>query len=171
MCILDPPPSCFIVQEVDEKLVTPTIEAISSIQLANEVQPEQKASFQKMLRDHLPAISTSDDDVGACTNTPIRIKLYNETPIYQRVRRFSPPITEAIEEQCKELHELGIIEPSISPWSSPIVPVIKPDKSLRLCVDYRKLNKWPFLIGSLCQISLNLSLVSMGLNILQVWIL
>ena len=36
--------------------------------------------------------------------------------------------------------ELGIIAPSTSPWSSPVVPIIKPDKTIRLCIDYRKVN-------------------------------
>ena len=145
MLRLDPTPSCLVVQkENEDSSGSPTshiAEAISELSLAEDVSPEQQDAFRQMLRNHLPVISTGDDDVGECSSTPIRIQLYDETPIYQRVRRFSSPITDAVELQCKELCNLGIIEPSISPWSSPIVPVIKPDKSIRLCVDYRKLNK------------------------------
>ena len=47
---------------------------------------------------------------------------------------------EKVQAEITHLREQGIIEPSHSPWASPIVPVSKPDNSVRMCVDYRKLN-------------------------------
>ena len=39
------------------------------------------------------------------------------------------------------LLETEIISSSTSPYASPIVPVTKPDGSVQMCVDYRKLNE------------------------------
>ena len=50
-------------------------------------------------------------------------------------------MAKAVEEQCAELLAADIIEPSKSPWSTPIVPIRKKDGTIRLCVDYRKLNE------------------------------
>ncbi|GJT70007.1 putative reverse transcriptase domain-containing protein [Tanacetum coccineum] len=43
--------------------------------------------------------------------------------------------------QLQELSDKGFIRPSSSPWGDPVLFVIKKDGSLRVCIDYRELNK------------------------------
>lgn len=47
---------------------------------------------------------------------------------------------EEVRLEVEMLRAASIIWQSTSPWSSPVVPVIKPDKNIWLCVDYRRLN-------------------------------
>ena len=61
-------------------------------------------------------------------------------PIQQPVRRLPLAKREETERSVQEMRELDVIEPSASPWSSPIILVNKKDGSTRFCVDYRKLN-------------------------------
>lgn len=35
----------------------------------------------------------------------------------------------------------GLIHPSMSPWGAPVLFVKKKDESLRLCIDYKQLNR------------------------------
>ena len=67
--------------------------------------------------------------------------MHDDTPIREKPRRLPDPVTEEIEAQCEELRKIGVIEFSKSSWAAPVVPIRKKDGSLRLCVDYRKLNK------------------------------
>jgi hypothetical protein len=65
----------------------------------------------------------------------------NAPPIAQRPYRLPERHRAALKENIDSLLEEGVIRPSVSPWASPIVLVNKPDGSLRLCCDYRKLNR------------------------------
>ena len=43
--------------------------------------------------------------------------------------------------QLQELLDKGVIRPSTSPWGAPVLLATKKDKTLRLCIDYRQLNR------------------------------
>jgi RNase H-like domain found in reverse transcriptase/Reverse transcriptase (RNA-dependent DNA polymerase)/Integrase zinc binding domain/Integrase core domain/Zinc knuckle len=61
-------------------------------------------------------------------------------PIYQHAYRQSPAMEAIIQKEIDELLANDVIEPSSSPWASPIVMVKKKDNTWRMCIDYRKLN-------------------------------
>lgn len=48
---------------------------------------------------------------------------------------------EGIKVALKELVDKSFVRPSVSPWSAPMLFVKKKDDTLRLCINYRKLNK------------------------------
>ncbi|KAL4011234.1 hypothetical protein IC575_028286 [Cucumis melo] len=49
--------------------------------------------------------------------------------------------TKGVEGPFEELLDKGFIRPSVSPWGAPVLFVKKKDGSMRLCIDYRELNK------------------------------
>ena len=53
----------------------------------------------------------------------------------------APTELKELKEQLVELLDKGFICPSASPWGAPILFVKKKDGSMRLCIDYRELNR------------------------------
>lgn len=102
---------------------------------------EQRDAVQEIFDRHSAVFAGTDAAAPRAALTAHRIELSDDTPIYVRPRRMSPPIAEEVEGQCLELERLGIIERCNSAWNAPIVPIRKPNGSLRLCIDYRRLNK------------------------------
>nr|GEX32679.1 retrotransposon protein, putative, Ty3-gypsy subclass [Tanacetum cinerariifolium] len=62
-------------------------------------------------------------------------------PISKAPYRMAPIELKELKEQLQELLDLGFIRPSVSPWGAPVLFVKKKDGSMRLCIDYRDLNR------------------------------
>lgn len=61
-------------------------------------------------------------------------------PTFQRSYPVSPAVEKRLHAELDRMLSLGVVEPSISPWRSPVVLVKKANGSDRLCIDSRKLN-------------------------------
>ena len=72
---------------------------------------------------------------------PLNIELEPGTkPVKQRTRPLTPVQVETLKQQLAEWKADGIIAPSASAWSSPLVPVMKKDGTVCWAIDFRALN-------------------------------
>lgn len=90
-----------------------------------------------MLCEYVNVFSEGPEDLGHTGIVKHHIRTGDAPPIQQCPRRLPMALREEADKAVEEMEEQGVIEPSASPWSSPVVLV---RKSVRFCVDYRKLN-------------------------------
>ncbi|GBO29521.1 Transposon Ty3-I Gag-Pol polyprotein [Araneus ventricosus] len=106
--------------------------------MAADVKDEMKLS--KSLRKFPDAFEESHKDSRQRINVKHKIETGDHSTISQRPYRISPAERRIIHE-VEKLLQKEIIQPSKSPWSSPVVFVKKKDGNWRFCVDYRCLKK------------------------------
>ena len=63
------------------------------------------------------------------------------SPISMTPHRMAPVELQELRVQLQELLDKGFIRPSTSPWGAPVLFAKKKDKTFRLCIDYRQLNR------------------------------
>ncbi|KAI2645879.1 Retrovirus-related Pol polyprotein from transposon 17.6 [Labeo rohita] len=98
----------------------------------------QKAELQHLVSQFQDVFSSQPGQTNVVHHD---IKTPPGVIIRQRPYRVPEARRQAIEEEIQQMLKLGVIEPSRSPWSSPIVMVPKPDGTLRFCNDFRRLNE------------------------------
>jgi len=77
---------------------------------------------------------------GTSNMAEYQITMKDDKPIKQRYYPKNPKVQGEINSKVDELLQMGYLEHSTSPYSSPIVMVIKKTGKWRLCVDFRQIN-------------------------------
>lgn len=98
----------------------------------------EKEKFERFLATEL---SKFKNICGPTDLTEHKICLKTDLSIKQRYRPRNPAMQKIIDDEVREMERAGVIEPSQSPWSSPIVIAKKKDGRLRFCIDFRKVNE------------------------------
>ncbi|KFD59900.1 hypothetical protein M514_27917 [Trichuris suis] len=106
-----------------------------------ELTLAEKRKLSTMLYKARKVFGTSLLDVGRCHVLKHDIRTGSAKPVRHPVRRLGPIERAEVSALIKQMLKAGIIEPPNCPWAAGIVPVRKKDNSIRLCVDYRKLNE------------------------------
>ncbi len=102
---------------------------------------EQDLLWQLLL-EFKDCFSLSEDDVGHTDLIQHDIITGDAQPIRMRPRRLPLARQAVADKALQEMQWAGLIEPSTSPWASPVVIVPKKTKDeWRFCVDFRSLNK------------------------------
>ena len=105
----------------------------------NHLSQSLATGLKDLFLDHADTFATGPTDIGYCDLLQHDIDTSDIFPIKQSPRR--PPLAarHAEDDILDEMLESGVIEPSDSPWASPVC-LVKKDGTFRFCVDYRQVN-------------------------------
>ena len=110
------------------------------------ISPKTQEAFDKLCKKYDDIISKNSGDIGKTMLVEMEIDTGNHSPIASKSYTLPLKHYDWVQREIETLERTGIIERSISPWTSPIVIVPKkstPGKPLRrrMCIDYRRINK------------------------------
>lgn len=107
----------------------------------SHLEEDEQNIVKDMLYEESDVFAKDDSDIGCIPNLQLKIHVRDETPVQASYNSVPKPLYKEVKDYVQNLLDHGWIRKSTSPYSSPVVCVRKKDKSLRLCVDFRGLNR------------------------------
>ena len=95
----------------------------------------------KLFTEETGSFAKDDNDVGYIPDLELDLDLEDQTPVQKNYVAVPKPLYPEVKAYIEDLLNQNFIKKSSSSYSSPVVCVRKKDQSLRLCVDFRILNK------------------------------
>ncbi|GJR11801.1 putative reverse transcriptase domain-containing protein [Tanacetum coccineum] len=103
---------------------------------------EKKLDDIRVVRDFPEVFPDDLSGLPPVREIEFRIDLIpGASPVVKSPYRLAPSEMLELSNQLKELQEKGFIRPSHSPWGATVLFVKKKDGAMRMCIDYRELNK------------------------------
>ena len=104
------------------------------------LEETRRSEVAALLTEFSDVFACSADNLGRTSTVKHEIHTNESKPIRQNPRRLPISQRAVAEAEIENMLKRGVIEPSSSPWASPIVLVRKKDGTTHFCVDYRRLN-------------------------------
>ena len=106
---------------------------------AADLEKEQEEQFAQLVFEFADILA-EDGEFGRTSKIKYYIHTGDAQPVRQPVRRVPLCRRREMQNLLTEMQAKDVIQPSQSPWASPVVLVQKKDGSTRFCIDYCKLN-------------------------------
>jgi hypothetical protein len=119
------------------------MERLSKIQLGPDLQPKKRKQYEDLLHKYIHLFAFSYKDLREVTMEQHKIELLpNAKSIRAKQRKWNSRYTAMVKEELDKLLRVGFIRPvETIEWVSPVVLALKKNGKLRVCVNYKALNK------------------------------
>ncbi|RXN11579.1 Retrovirus-related Pol poly from transposon [Labeo rohita] len=110
----------------------------------SHLKSSDQTVVKQLLYEESAVFARNENDIGNIPSLQMTLNLKDDIPVQKAYTSIPKPLLKEVKEYVQDLLAKGWIVKSRSPYAAPVVCVRKKDGTLRLCIDYRQLNRKTF---------------------------